>query len=178
MSVEQSAGKITDEDIGWLIGVIEGEGSFMINSHKRQFRWDYEPKLQIVNTNSVLIEEAARIFKGLGIGRHVQDLTEQRRKVKPYKRVSVEGVKRLAYFLGVIPPERFRAKQVQARLMQQYLQSRLHDRPNKPLSQEQLDLIKSLREHETKGRAPNAMPLPTAEDLRRYNRQGYKTDPR
>lgn len=177
-SDEQSAGKITAEDIGWLIGVIEGEGSFMINSHKRRFRWDFEPKLGIVNTIPELIEEVARILKGLEIGRHVQDLTEQRRKAKPYKRVAVEGVKRLSRFFEVIPPSRFRAKRAQAEIMHQYLKSRLAGRPNSPILEDQLALIKALREHETKGKEPNAKNLPTAKDLRQYNREGYAADPR
>ncbi len=88
----------TPFEIGWLLGIIEGEGS--LGLYWNQVRKQIYPVIHIINTDKVLIDEAIRILYRIGAGGHVLSSTEN--KMPHWKRrydLHVVGIKRLAKLL-------------------------------------------------------------------------------
>ena len=63
--------QVTDIRIGWLIGIIEGEGSIIMGMSRVGKRVQYMPRVTITNTDPGIIWEATQVLEALGCGYHI-----------------------------------------------------------------------------------------------------------
>lgn len=133
-------------DLGWLVGIIDGEGSFMILTRTKGDLISAFPCINIDNTNLLIIERAQRIIKELGLACYVQ--FKPKKVGKNSWSLQVRGVRRVASFLEKVGPF-FECRAAQARLLQRYVQSRL-GRPKggkgARLNEYELEIMGDLRE--------------------------------
>lgn len=94
----------TPYELGWLIGLIEGEGSvgLYFNSARKQI----QPRLTITNTDKQLIDFAADIIRKVGINPFIYN--RRGMILKPHWKtrfdIQMEGIKRSGKFYDAILP--------------------------------------------------------------------------
>ncbi len=91
--------QVTDIEVGWLAGLIDGEGSFDLQSGHQ-----WTPRIMITNTDQRIIDRAVEIIQRLGVGVYVWTQTKHNPRHKPIKRLAVRGIKRVHAFLPKIAP--------------------------------------------------------------------------
>ena len=67
---------LTEADIGWLAGIIEGEGSLSMNAYDRKDRGcnlKVQTSIVIYNTDAGIINKATRILDQLDVGYYVKE---------------------------------------------------------------------------------------------------------
>lgn len=120
--MDNQQGKVTDIDIGWLCGMIDGEGSIYIAVRQPTTKCPGghpTPIVGIYNTSEVALTRCIRILEGLDVGHWVQrprsaqpgnriKLPEidgrQVTQRKPSWRLYVSGLKRVGKLLPLILP--------------------------------------------------------------------------
>ena len=104
---------VSDLDIGWLVGVIEGEGSISLLISKRANRMQalrVEPRVIITNTDPAIIEKCLSILAKLGVGRWVKHTRPNNEKYgqlvnKSYKDITyihITGYKRVMKLIPIM----------------------------------------------------------------------------
>ena len=95
--------EINKEDISWLAGIIDGEGSLTLTKSYGSST-SLRPRLQIGNTDMELLKEVTRIYVGLGIRFYVQLHNPNKRfpTAKRYLTINVEGCKVISELLPLI----------------------------------------------------------------------------
>lgn len=131
-------------DRGWLIGLLDGEGSFMIGKIKRVGRDDFYPCVNISNANFSMIEKAQSVIKSLGIPCNVIHKIKKHIKQKNYWSLNVQGLKRVKRFMDVLFPY-IECRRDQADALRQYVELRLSKPAKSPFTQDEFNLINKLR---------------------------------
>lgn len=133
-------------DIGWLVGIIDGEGSFMIFRMKQpNGSICFQPMINISNTNSKIIEKAQNVIKQLGLACHVQYKVKKSVKNKSYWSLNITGLKRTHAFLTKMLSH-LECRYPQASTLKRYTDLRLSKPCKSPYGDEEFFLINQLRE--------------------------------
>lgn len=64
--MEGNLNKVTDLQLGWLAGIIDGEGSISLNKSFRRGYFQYSPNVTVCNTDRVMLDT---IISLTGIGK-------------------------------------------------------------------------------------------------------------
>lgn len=91
-----------DRDFGWLIGILEGEGCFTIQSRKNRNSTSYTPLIQITNTNPDIILKAKRILADLKIPCYIY--LQKQGHYKLCYRIVTLGIMRVKKLLDTLLP--------------------------------------------------------------------------
>lgn len=157
-------------DIGWLAGIIDGEGTITICLKKRSpkergNRMDkLVPYISITNTNRLVIDNVIRIAKENGLPHYVQgNGTIYKGNHKPVYRIVAEGLGRCGQWLELITPFIVGKKEV-AEYLYAFIQSRkksidLHP-ALKPYTSDEIELhrrISAFNFRGIKGRIPQRL---------------------
>lgn len=143
--------QVTDFDLGWLVGIIDGEGCFSLNeSNSWGGRYTYIlPAVYIVNTKDSIIDKAASILKRLNIPHYVQVMTRAKHQ-KPAKRLNINGFKRVQKFLEVLASY-FETRKDQVQCLVKFIALRLTKDEAAPLAVEEWEIYHELRELNKRG---------------------------
>lgn len=71
---------LTEADIGWLAGIIEGEGSLAMNAYDRKDRGanlKVQTSIMVYNTDARIIEKVTRIMDQLDIGYYIKERVQK-----------------------------------------------------------------------------------------------------
>jgi hypothetical protein len=148
---------VTDIELGWLAGVIDGEGTIAFSPyplrHKGKIIQELRIKPQIIvtNTDKVLIEKVSDIFGRSNIGVHFQTRTQHGNsfsgnkltRYRPLHVANISGFKRARKALELIGPHLV-SKRVKAEMVLRYIVQRELKRSGKrecPLDRDDLELI-------------------------------------
>lgn len=126
--------------IGWLCGIVDGEGCFTI-SHGGN--GGYSPSFKLVNTDDEIIDQFAKILDSLTMGHHIYDAWRTKNQ-RPAKRLEVNGVLRLKKFLDFFCPY-FQAKRDQAKILLEWIDLRLSVPQRTPTMPEEYVIYKTLQ---------------------------------
>lgn len=130
-------------DMGWLLGIADGEGCFCLFA-KRKGTWlSYEPTFKLVNTDNDIIEEFASILERLQLTYHIYD-AHRIANQKAAKRLEINGLKRVKRFLDIVTQYSF-AKGGQAKLLLEYCNIRLNLPPKTLTTQAEHQIYAMLR---------------------------------
>lgn len=110
----------TDFELGWLSGIIDGEGCFTMSPGSRG---SYNVGIKLVNTNKLIIEKICEILRKLGIAFHIYDAFRSGNQ-RPAKRIEVNGVMRVEKALKILLPY-IMAKYEEAHTLFEYVTKRL-----------------------------------------------------
>lgn len=140
MGNQQGTLTVTEVELGWLAGMIDGEAAVSFSVY---YRSDasvmntirVKPQIIIVGTEKVMMEKAANIIGRLGIGVHfhtrerirpsTNSVVKRGANFRPLHVVTVAGFKRAIALLSVICPHLMSSKGERGQMMLQYMTRRL-----------------------------------------------------
>lgn len=137
MNTDNPQQTVSNFEIGWLVGIIEGEGSITLQISKRARMQSLrvEPRVIITNTDQVLVEGALSILDRLGIGKWVMHTKANNIKhsaeslvKKSYKDITyihVTGFKRVARLLSICSQGMVGEKRKRAEVLLRFVKNRL-----------------------------------------------------
>lgn len=130
-------------DIHWLIGIIEGEGCFTLNTKPLygKLKKSYFPTIQITNTNIGMIKEIKRILSNCNIGCYFHSYLPLAKK--PYYRIEIGGIKRVKKFFDIFG-DSFRCRTEQAMKLKEYVELRLSKPPHSPITEKEHKIAEEL----------------------------------
>lgn len=110
-------------DIGWLCGIIDGEGTVTMTFHARKGKQPLiRPVITIINTDIQIINKIIEILKLLEIPFWVNE-KEATEKWKKRYRIEVSGIRRVMKFLPILI-ENLVGKKEEAILLQEWCSKR------------------------------------------------------
>lgn len=116
--------QVTQADLGWLGGIIDGEGSIAV-------RWgrkinQFSPRLQIYNTNPIIIQRCCNILDSIGVAYNVRERGEGgfEGSKKQCWVILTERLGAAALAMNHLLPHIY-GKRAQAILLKRFLDSRL-----------------------------------------------------
>jgi len=108
------------DSLAWLAGIVDGEGHIGMSKNKGR----YIPRVSIVNTDVMLLDNVGQILKANEIGFHVSS-RQRTANSKPTFDFTVAGIKRVAKLLPILIPYLKGKKLIGAKALNQYLQERM-----------------------------------------------------
>lgn len=133
-------------DLGWLIGIIDGEGSYVLTKqyHHKNKTLYFFPSLEITNTNQIIIDKVSQVIKDLfKVGVYINTYKTSTGKLS--FKASLRGVKRLHKSLPLITACEI-SKKEQAELLLEYVQNRMTVNRGTPVSDRDIEIAIRLRE--------------------------------
>lgn len=130
--------------LGWLAGIIDGEGSIGIYRKTRGKSSIFSACVRISNTSPEMIQRIVEIFDDLSIGTHVGEHRGVK-STKPYWQVSVWRMTEIKKLIELLLPYLV-AKLAHARLVLRFVNRRLELGPRGGYDEEQLDCVVGLGE--------------------------------
>ncbi len=139
--------------LGWLIGFMEGEGSFSLT---RQIYRDQKPSLRprivLCSTDFELIDRAEKIVRGYGIEPYILDRKYMNDKIKDMRKLHVGGIQRCRKFLEItIPHMTPSRKRITAETLLAYCEVRMSKPRRSPYEEEEYALGEKMRNLNSKG---------------------------
>jgi hypothetical protein len=96
--------RLLREELSWATGIIEGEGHIGLSRHTVGYL-QYVPRVQIINSDEIMLEEVGRILKKAGLAYYRKRRNiDPRVKRKPMHDLVIVGLKRVKRTLDVIMP--------------------------------------------------------------------------
>jgi len=142
---------VSETEMGWLAGIIDGEGCIHIDIDPKG---GAHPYLTITNTDSKITDKASDIWHRLGIGCRTSTRSNRGKGWNDAIDVMVIGYKRLKPALIAIMPYLV-GKADEALLLYEFVESRLEKSLhtyNMRYSQEEMDLIHALKNKKSRNR--------------------------
>ena len=136
---------VTQFELGWLAGIIDGEGSITVCKRGPT----YVPTIKMANTSKVLVEKYCEILDGLDIS-HKCYGKQKNGNCKYQWEVCIDGRPRVHKALSIVQ-NLLIAKQKQATKVGEWIESRGLDLRG-PYTENQLNIIKNIRELNGRGR--------------------------
>ena len=118
--------QVTPVELGWLAGIIDGEGyiGLRLDDQKgRQYR-SIRPEIHVCNTEEVIVLMTADIMKRLGVNGCIRAATG-RTGVKDNYRVTIKRMAQAVILLKAIQPYLIGSKKERARLIIRFCELRL-----------------------------------------------------
>lgn len=132
------------EEIGWLAGMIDGEGS--IGAYLRQGvkTPHYKPTVQISGTHKGGLEYLHDLLNRLEIGHHIVWHQRKSDKHRPCWNVTVVGMKRIPVLLNTVIPY-MKIKHEQANWLMEWIQLRQARPMQSQISNEERALVELIK---------------------------------
>ena len=134
-------------DLGWLIGAINSDGSYVLSKqyhHKSKVLYFF-PSIEIANDSEEFIANCVRIIKEqFKVGAYISTRIRKNTGKIGYK-VSLRGMKRLHKALPVIATNEV-AKKKQAKLLLEYVYNRMTVNIGTPVTDRDIEIAIALRE--------------------------------
>lgn len=143
-----------ERDLCWLGGIIDGEGCLTITSYWKRYNGSSNfvasPVIQITNTNYELITEIARIYKESGIRFHIAEFQPKMKNTKIRYDISIKGLERCSEAIEILSGY-IRMKRRQLFILSSFVLHRLSLHKNSPITYEDIEYVKQIRELNSKG---------------------------
>jgi hypothetical protein len=121
----------TREEIGWLAGIIDGEGylGFQVENDRRQDRKSFgiRPELHISNTDEAIILRSQGICRKIGVNPYIRATKANTRVQKDQYRLQVRDMNKLAVLLNAVRDNLTGLKQQRADLVLEFIALRQQD---------------------------------------------------
>lgn len=115
----------TDAEIGWLAGVIDGEGHIGLSAQNSKKVRSVRPDLQIVNCDHEMISKAVRILRQLGVNPYIRERTHSKKTWSTNWIVTVGKFAHMKRILDVVKDHLTGMKRERAELVLALIESRL-----------------------------------------------------
>lgn len=111
--------------LGWLAGIIDGEGCLQLARQKYKDRYHFRPQIVIGNTNTEIITEIVAIAKAHNLPVYVMDRHyAAQNSLCTTQVIQIMGLQRVSSWLSVVSPYLV-GKKKQAEVLQHFIKYRL-----------------------------------------------------
>lgn len=112
-------------ELGWLAGIIDGEGCLQLAKQKYRNIYHFRPQLSVSNTNPIIIQEIVRIANKNGLPVYVMDRGyATKNSLCTVQTLQIMGLKRMEHWLSVLAPY-IVGKRQQVEIIREYIKYRL-----------------------------------------------------
>ena len=135
-------------ELGWLIGFLEGEGSFMLQVQKytNKQKATLRPRVHMSSTDFELVERAGKVLLSLGVGAYFHRVKHDNRGWKDQMEIVVSGIKRCMNLIPqIIPIMTDSRKKEAARTLLSFCELRLSLPHRTPYGPAELAIAQKLR---------------------------------
>jgi hypothetical protein len=132
---------VTDLEMGWLLGILDGEGHVGLANH--QSSKIFQPTIKFVNTNVNVIDKLVVVLNKMGQAHMIYDAYRQSNQ-RPAKRVEINGMLRVQNFLDHIYKYDF-AKKREVLALRSFIDLRLGKKKGEPMGPRELELAEIVR---------------------------------
>lgn len=132
------------EHIGWLAGMIDGEGWVGLSSHNRGTHQGYGPAIHLVGTNKEGLDHLDKILTQLQIGHHVYWKRPTGFGKQLSWSVQINGMKRTRHLLDVVQ-QYLVIKQRQAEILCAWLELRAAQPVHSAITMREVELVHLMR---------------------------------
>lgn len=137
-------------ELGWLSGIIDGEGCFGLH-HLRTKGYEYlRPSLSLANTDARIITRIVEDFEKLGIPYYICKQKARHAGQKNAQMIQVPGIKRVKRLLDALYPY-LGVKKQQAAVLQEYVALRLSKPQSSPYGEDEEKLRLKLKDLNQRG---------------------------
>jgi len=143
---------ITNEQLAWLAGIVDGEGTITVWKYQCRKSFTYRPIVAIYNTDLNIISECAKIFDALKVSAHLNSHKVKKRKLcyvietKKLSSIKIILESILPYLIGKKSRAELTLRFVNSRLAAiQKLRSKGIQSNNIPYTEEEGSLVDQLR---------------------------------
>lgn len=147
MDVTMDNQQVRPLEIAWLAGIIEGEGYIGL-SCKVTGDFQYLPRVQIINSDMTLLEEASKILKNHDVPHYIMHRKPSLKGLKNNRRVTdlrITGISRVAKVLELVAPLMRGEKKARAEVILKFCQSRMGVYKNTPYQEVEHSLYQDFR---------------------------------
>jgi hypothetical protein len=154
----------TQAELGWLAGIIDGEGYLTLAMRKQRQRPNYIACLEIANTEANIILKAKEIAKKLDVNLHVKHHEPPKTGNRKYYKLDCHRFKGVKILLTALLPYLV-GKAKRAKLILDFIESRfdgkdeaqpLHNR-NHPYNELELNLVYTVQDLVRSGESSEAI---------------------
>lgn len=150
--MDNQQGKINDIQIGWIAGIIDGEGCIDFQQSKSKYYTTdrqgldvyYYPRVRISMTHPQTLIHLQELLTKLNVGHHISWKNPTEKKWKKGWSISITGLKRVQRFLGYLTPYLV-TKKSEAEQMIDFINLRLLHEQHDGYSKEETALIQKIR---------------------------------
>ena len=143
--------KVNEREIGWLCGMIDGEGSLMVvqNQSCRRTSERWTPRITVVGTHVPTLNHLSNLLDALGLPYHISwrrhNISRATKKASLHSwDLRAQGFRRTIRWLNLIAPYLI-TKSRQAGLLLDYCNSRINQNHLDDYTPEQVKLIQTIR---------------------------------
>jgi len=143
--------KVSEREIGWLCGMVDGEGSLMIvrNQACRRTSERWLPRITIVGTHVPTLNYLSNLLDIMGLPYHISwrlhNISRATNKASLHSwDLRAQGLKRTLRWLNILAPYLV-TKQRQAELLVDFCNLRLEQYSKDSYTPEQVKLIQTIR---------------------------------
>lgn len=140
----------TSFELGWLVGILDGEGAIGITRRNRATSINLKPYIQMANCDKSIIDRYCSILKKLNIPHYIS-YQKPRGRVKECWQVGIAGLKRTLKLLPLVQDSLTGVKRRKANLVREYCESRLSDWHAAPLTERQIGIFEKVSELNSRG---------------------------
>jgi len=115
----------TQAEIGWLAGIIDGEGHIGISMQNRKVSKSVTLDLQIVNTDFELIDKVVDIMRKLGVNPYIRERVHNRARWSTNRIVSLRKFAHIKRVLDSVGVHLTGLKREKSKLMLALIESRM-----------------------------------------------------
>lgn len=117
--------QVTESRLGWLAGILDGEGSVIMAKVKRAWGYNYSPRIAITNTDEEIVREVEAILNALGIRYYYSNRASGGLGTKPIVDIILTRLQDLADLIKLLAPHTVGIKKQRMLIMLQFLLSRI-----------------------------------------------------
>jgi hypothetical protein len=148
---------VSDIQIGWLCGLIDGEGTLTLRWSAVRGKRYLAPFLQIANGDIATLDKCVEILSAIGVGHNVRwiDPAASRLTKRTYWTILVVGMKRLERLLPLIMPYLV-TKQRQGHLVWEFIRERMSKNQRTEYGEVERRVLLDLHAITDKGKKPRS----------------------
>lgn len=136
----------TEAEIGWLAGIIDGEGRIGIAMQNRSASRSVSVDLQVVNTDFALIEKVVSIMRKLSVNPHIRDRIHAKATCNTNRIVSLRKFAHVKRVLDAVLPHLTGMKSEKAKIVLALIESRMMKTRADRYDEHELALVDEFRE--------------------------------
>jgi intein/homing endonuclease len=150
--------QVTEFELGWLIGIIDGEGCYTLVRTTPNGNMKLTPAIKIVNTNDEIIEEICMILRKLGVAYYIYAAWRTGNR-KPAKRIEILGFQRIKRFFDILYP-RMICRAIQAGLLKEFVERRILKSSKEQYDTDEMSIYYALRRENKTGTSETTRETP------------------
>lgn len=155
--------QVSSLKIGWLAGIIDGEGYIGLRDCRNHGKIWFRPEMQIVNTDPAIIKKTQGIMREFGINPYIRNSYNGNQKAKMYYKLCIKNLAKVLRILEPIYEMLTGNKKERAKYIIEFCKSRLirfkegTNKNLKPYNERELELVELCQSIQTRGRTSETL---------------------